>query len=852
MAGERKSATGSASAGASDRGAASAARQLESWVADYRPIDGIPDEFIGPDGAPRPHWLKFLGTMARLPAQEMAQRFDSADRHIRDSGISYRVYGEASDRTWPLSRLPLLIDGAEWQTLARGVEQRAELLERVLDDLYGEGRLVGEGAIPAAAVLGSSEFIRPLEGVRPPGGRWLQFYAVDIGRGPDGRWWVLGDRAQAPSGAGYALENRLVFSRAFANLYRDLNVERLAPFFREFRAGLAASAERSDPRICLMTPGPYSETYFEQAYLAKYLGFLLVEGGDLVMRDGHIHVRTIAGLKRADVLWRRVDSRSCDPLELDGGSRLGVPGLVEAIRAGGVSIGNMPGTGVIESRALLGYLPALARRLLGEDLQLPHIATWWCGEPDARRHVLENLDRIAVAAAFNDSAPGLSSGEAQVTQAMPLADREHLARLISQRGVDYVGQEVVQLSTTPALINGKLEPRPFVLRVFAAATPQGWRVMPGGFCRISDELDARAVSMGEGVRSSDVWVTSERPVEMTTLLPRSDSVRIVRKLANLPSRAADNLFWFGRYIERAESTLRLVRCFSNRGIDVDTTSSNARQTRDRLSKLLTAWGATPPNDGETKTVYPPAEIAWRAVSDATLQGSGLALVQGARRAASMIRERLSIDMWQILGELEVQLQPRSIGHTDTELVDQTEACLRTFAALSGLAQENFSRVAGWSFLDMGRRLERGISTCRMARQFADKDATAENLDVLLDIIDSQITYRSRYVFGIALAPVRDMVLLDPYNPRSVAFQTARIAEQLAGLPALRTDGMLEPPHRITTSLLGDLAVEEAAKIDVPRIMGWEQKLYALGEAIEARYFLQGPNAVRTERMTDLA
>ena len=313
----------------------SAAQRLSGWLRGYQTLQGIPDELFDSMGRPRDHWLCFLGDFAEYPEGESKSRFDLATRHIRDTGVSYRIYGEESERSWPLNPLPLILGQREWTQIAAGVEQRANLMEMLLQDFYGKATLLADGALPAAALTGSADFLQAMRGVEPPGGRYLQIYAADLGRGPDGRWWVLDDRTQAPSGAGYALENRLVLSRAYPNLYTAMNVMRLAPFFEGLRKGLAARAGRSDPRICLLTPGPFSETYFEQAHLARYLGFLLVEGDDLIARDGKVYVRTIAGLKRADVILRRVDAEFIDPLELNSASRLGTPGMLEAIRAGG-------------------------------------------------------------------------------------------------------------------------------------------------------------------------------------------------------------------------------------------------------------------------------------------------------------------------------------------------------------------------------------------------------------------------------------------------------------------------------------------------------------------------------------
>jgi uncharacterized circularly permuted ATP-grasp superfamily protein/uncharacterized alpha-E superfamily protein len=822
---------------------------VAAWTRNYAPLAGTPDEFIGADGAIRPHWRHMLNGLASLEQDAIEQRFEAADRRIRNMGMSYRVQGESAERSWPLSRIPLLIPEIEWREIARGVEQRAELFEKILADIYGDGALVRDGLLPAAAVTGSPDFLAAMRGVAPPGGRWLRLYAADIGRGPDGRWWVLGDRAQAPSGSGYALENRLVVSQAFPSLYGEMNVERLAPFFREFRAGLRASAQRSGPRICILTPGPWSQTYFEQAYLARYLGFLLVEGGDLVMRDGHIYVRTIAGLKRADVLWRHVDADWCDPIELNPASHIGVPGLIDAIRAGGVAVENMPGSGLVESRALLAFLPALARRLIGGDLMMPSIATWWCGQAGGRDKVLRMLGEIAIAGAFGDQIRDFPGQRSLLGSQLADADRARLIRDIGERGVDYVGQDIVRLSTTPRWEKGRLVPRPFVLRVYAAATPNGWRVMPGGFCRVSDQPDARAVSMGEGVESADVWVLSDGPVEAATLLPSPEKVRIIRLLGNLPSRAADNLFWFGRYLEREEATLRLVRCICGRVMDPDTPAHGARQSLEKLKAILVGWGAVSSEGAKESS----AAASDSALRDEDNTGSALSIARAARNAASVIRERLTPETWRLIGRLEsciVDTPTRAL--LEPEIVDCADDALTTIAALSGLFDENFNRGAGWIFYDMGRRIERGINTCRLARHFAGKEASAHNLDVLLDLIDSQITYRSRYLTGVASGPVRDMALLDPFNPRSVAFQAAAIDDHMAALPILRQDGMLEEPRRLSTQLRADLSTEDAEAIDDLAILGLEQRLMTLAEAIAARYFLQGANHARAEKVTGLA
>jgi uncharacterized circularly permuted ATP-grasp superfamily protein/uncharacterized alpha-E superfamily protein len=804
-----------------------------AWYANYAPLPGIPDEFVGPDGQPRGSWRNFLSL---LDADGSEESLAAAERRVRDIGVSYRVHGEARERSWAMNRLPLLIEESDWKEIVAGVTQRASVIEALLSDVYGDGRLVADGILPAAVVAGSRDYLRPLVGLKPPGGRWMHLYAADLGRGPDGRWWVLGDRAQAPSGQGYALENRLVMSRALPMAYRSMNVERVAPFFRALRASLAEAATRSQPRICLLTPGPYSETYFEQAYLARYLGFLLVEGDDLVVHEGKTHVRTIAGYKRADVIWRRVDSDFIDPLELNGKSRLGVPGLLSALRSGQTVVSNVPGSGYAESRALMSFMPAIARHLLGNNLAMPNIATWWCGDRATQQNVLANFDSLAISNAFSGDVPGFDKQQQILPASLPAADRARLYDAVKARGLDYVGQEVVRLSTAPVWNDGQLVPRPFVLRVYAAATPDGWRVMPGGFCRLSAGPDARAISMGEGAQSADVWVLSSKPVAMETLLPATDNVAIHRILGNLPSRAADNLFWYGRYLERVEATLRVVRCLCARSLDIDLASGDISKTISQLVHQLVAWGAVSTENEKAPTLT----VVRQALCDENAYGSGLVGVRLARNAGAVIRERISVDASKLLRLLDMQMSNLDGLMSEADAFEAADRALQTLAALAGLEQENMNRSAGWRFLDMGRRTERAINTCRLARTFAPEEASADDLDVMLDLIDSQITYRSRYLTGVALAPVRDMVLLDPFNPRSVGFQIETIGQHIATLPTLRNDGMLEEPSQLIVKLVTEISTSAAKDLDSTIILALEQKISNFAEAVAARYFLRRP------------
>lgn len=789
---------------------------------------------VAADGSIREHWVPFLQALTALGPAGITRRFASADKYLRDSGVYYRVYDDAaggSERLWPLSHVPLIIDPAEWSHLERGLIQRAELLEQILADSYGESRLVRDGALPAAVVAGSREYLRPLAGVTPRGGSYLWLYAADIGRGPDGRFWVLSDRTQAPSGPGYALENRIALSRALPDTYRDFNVRRLAGFFEDFRSALTGLARREDGRPALLTPGPLNETYFEHAYLARYLGFLLVQSEDLAVRNDDVFVRTVSGLRRLEVLLRRLDSDYADPLELNSASRIGVPGLVRAVRGQRVAVANALGSGMVESRALLSFMPVLAQRILGEDLLLPNVATWWCGQPQERHYVMERLDQLVVAPAFRDSVAGLPADSAVLGSSLDVEQRGRLEQAVARRGVDIVGQEPARLSTTPVWVNGRLEPRPFILRCFVARTKDGWSVMPGGFCRVSDREDAYAVSMQTGGRSADVWVTSTAPVAPLSLLPTPEDIPIRRTTGLLPSRTADNMFWLGRYSERAEATLRVVRALASQLAE---TGRRQDPVTVRLADMLRAWGAAPGTDPERPDPGPLGTLL-AAINDEDLPGSVPGLVSRTMRAASVTRDRLSTDTWRALSELDDLAGAQTAITSEMEVIEFSQRALRILAALAGFVHENMTRLYAWRFLELGRRIERSLAVCRFTRRFAFDSSWQEGLDALLELVDSQITYRNRYVIR-AVAPALDLILLDENNPRSVAFQIGRMGLSLAELPGHERSGPLNEAERIVARLRTDFQVADPRSIRPTDLLATERRLMELSAILSERYF----------------
>ena len=789
----------------------------------YAPLRGVTDEMVDADGALRAHWRPFLAALNQLGHEEVESRFEQLARRVRVSGASYRAPDSPSQGEQPLSisRLPLLMGASEWRAIAEGVVQRARLQEALLADVYGPQTLLADGVLPAALIAGSPEFLRPLVNVKPRGGKFLRLYAADLGRGPEGKWWVIADRTQAPSGAGYALESRLAMSRVFSENFGALEVERLAGFFHHFRESLAALAQPGGGGVCVLTPGPLSETYFEHAYLARYLGFQLVEGEDLTVRDDSVFVRTVAGLRRADVFVRRIDADFADPLELNAQSRIGAPGLTRAVRAGNVALANALGVGLAESRALLGFLPMLSQRLLGEDLQLPNVATWWCGQTRERDIVIDQLDRLAIAPAFNTQA------RARLGADFSKAERESFIASLHRRGMDYVGQEVISLSTMPLWSDGRLAPRPFQIRVFAAATEEGWVVMPGGFCRVSTVPDARAIAMQVGGLTADIWVLGEGPVDTQSLLPPAAAVEVKRHVGALTARSADNLFWFGRYLERAEATIRLIRAGHARAAMRDRGERAVAQT---ISAMLAEWGAIP-REAPLLT----RKIALAALTDARQIGTAASVAAAVRRAGSGIRERVSVDVASAVDELAEVLEPATRSRTDPG--ERCDRALRLLAAIAGFTQENMAQLTGWRFLEIGRRIERALNTVEFVEALGVRQASVASLETLLELGDSSITYAQRYFVTAAQRPILDLLLLDDNNPRSCAFQIRKLQGLALQMPGEAADDEPSPARRLAERLSAETIVSDAGAVDVALLGRLRTELLALSDAISDRYLV---------------
>lgn len=807
----------------------------DRWLADYRARAPAADVLAADTD---PAWAVMLEELAAVASADLGHAGERVRRHAADIGTGFRVIGEAQERPWPVSPVPLLLPAAEWSGIAAGVIQRAELLEAVLADLYGEQRLVRDGHLPAAVMTGSQSFLRQLVGVVPPGGRHLHCVAMDLARGPGGEWRVLADHLRLPTGAGYALENRLAVGRTLGGLADRLHIQRHAPFFAALHAGIAAACRRADPRLAILTPGRLNPSYAEQAHLARYLGMLLVEGADLAALEGRLYLRTIGGLKRLDGLWGRLDSRLLDPLAFDSQSQIGVPGLIDAWAGGDLVLANAPGAGVLEARAFAAFLPALAEPLTGAPLKLPNIATWWCGADRARAQVEASLDDLLIAPAFGDAPLALPDNRAIPGTALDETARAALRDDFRCRPQDYVGQELVRLSTMPVIAGDELVARPFTLRVFVARGGDGeWTVMPGGFARIGEGADARALELGEGAWSADVCVHGPEPVAPVSLLPPADSLHIRRNPGTLPSRVADNFFWLGRYLERGEALLAAIRLLLGHSIDVDGGAALAPDTVGRLVGLIVGAGAAP----RPASLRRADLTAFARAAMESDEGQSVASHNAAARAiGDGARDRLSADMVRLLDAPF----PRMPG-----MLDRAGTLQRRYAALSGLSAEHMVRTDAWRFLDLGRRIERGLAGARVVRLFGLGGASADDLSTMLDLADSQISYRQRYPTGVARIAALDLVALDGGNPRSLAYQLMRIAERLAELPVLSDDGMAEPQQAQAAALAALTATASAATLDADWLGEVERRLATLSDAVARRYFLHGAEPLRAGGLT---
>ncbi|WP_298494695.1 circularly permuted type 2 ATP-grasp protein [uncultured Maritimibacter sp.] len=785
--------------------------EIARLLGGYSRREGVADELFARDGTLRPVWRPLLKAIAEMSAEDLDRATARADQYLRDAGVYFRQYGKAgsAERDWPLSHLPLVLDGQEWAGIETALIERADLLEAMMADIYGEGRLVADGLLPPSMLAANPEWLRPMVGVQPRGGYFLHHVAFDIGRGPDGDWWVMGDRTQAPSGSGFALETRIATNRAFSKIIGQSNVRRLAGFFRHFRDALQGMTTSSSSRVGILTPGPLNDTYFEHAYIARYLGFSLMQGSDLTVQDGKLMVRTVNGLNPVEVLWRRMDSGWIDPLELEEGSRIGTPGMVDALRAGAFTMVNALGSGVLEARAMMAFTPRIADHLTGRPLSMPNIATWWCGDEAAREYAIENLGRMILDDAMSTRLPA-DQGPSAVVGGTTVQGEPVNPDWVRQNGARLAAQENLSLSTAPALVDGSLEARPMSLRVFLARSIGGWKVMPGGFARIGSLDQGHDVAMQRGGSVADVWVVSDTPdTANDTLLPPSGTAYKRSDLGVLPSTAADNLLWLGRYVERVEFNIRLIRAYHLR---------------------LAEMGA-----GDYPiTAFIAEQLSYKGIDVAEpIPAQLTADLAAALRSAGAVRDRFSVDGWNALVDLQRTLADFSLRVTPGDDAARAySVLLRKIVGFSGLVHENMYRFMGWRFLSLGRAIERGLDTLYLVRACVDDAAPHGTFDLAIEVGDSVMTHRRRYTIETDRRTVIELLLLDDMNPRSVHLQLEALREHAEFLPHLDDDRITPFQVRVVelVTRLASVRAEDVTNRKLDRLIRDAGQLHMLLDA----------------------
>jgi uncharacterized circularly permuted ATP-grasp superfamily protein/uncharacterized alpha-E superfamily protein len=831
---------------------------------------GIPkhyDEVFAAPGKLRPHWRRFTELTGALGSEEYGRRWDQARSLLEQNGLTYPDPSDPTGqrRPWELDPYPLLIAADEWRSISSALQQRATVLDLLLRDLYGSQELFQRGLLPPEAVYRHPGFRLPYCGQAPPHGRFLHFYAADLTRSPDGQWWVLADHTEAPSGVGFALENRLALSRMLPEVFRQCQVQRLAPYFVAVREELSrlAPLHHRDPRIVILTQEAGGHNYFEDAYLARYLGYTLAEAGDLAVRNNHVFMKTLGGLLPVDVLVRRPNSDDCDPLELSERSAFGVAGMMNSAHTGRVAVANTLGSGLAESPVFMAFLPSLCQALLDEPLLMPGVASWWCGDKRWLPYVLSRLDQLEILHTYRRRGSEHASAEELASLSM-----EELAARISADPSKYVAQERVTRSTAPTWSGAAAKPAFVALRVFVVASADGYTVMPGGLTRVSSSLDSLRLSLVEGHRSKDTWVLSDGPVLPVTLLKTSDDdVPLRRGGVDLPSRVAEDFFWLGRQAERAESLARLLRTVT---IKLTSESDSASLVElPSLLRVLAEGGQIEPGFvvDEIKLRLPAIErVLPMSVFDDRQSHSLRGTVTRLAHLGAVVRDRLSLDTWQILRQLDEQFWPSSTEADMADMLEKINALLQSLSAFTGLTLENMTRTQAWQFLQLGRRIERGVQTASLIRNMLQDGGATEYavLESLLEAADSIMTYRSRYLARVQLGPVLDLLLTDESNPRSVAFQLAHCAAHVAQLPRDIDELKETPEQKLATSLLEmirgvdsqtlarDYILDDATPGKTNRL-DWlftklESTLPKLSDAVSHRYLIHvGP----TQRLAEI-
>ncbi|MEL7498295.1 MAG: circularly permuted type 2 ATP-grasp protein [Planctomycetota bacterium] len=812
--------------------------------ADYRPSLNVHDEVMDDSLALRPHWRPLAEELRQLDIEGMDRRSKQIQRTIHQNGIAYSAYGDPSvrDQHLQLDPLPLIIADQEWSQIETALKQRAELLNQLLADLNGPQNLLRDGILPVDVLWQHPHYQLPNHGLPCPGGRHLHVYSAELVRSPQGNWWVQSDRTDSPSGSGFALENRIAISRAFPDAFRRCNVKRLASYFISLKEQLTdiAKTNTDNPHIAILSAGAGSSRFFEDSFLARYLGFTLVETNDLVVRSGRVMLKTLSGLSPIDVIFRRHQSNTLDPLELGGGIP-GVPGILQVIRDENVVVVNAPGSGLVESPIFMAFMPRICRALMDSDLKLPGVATWWGGEKKSLELMLDRIDQIHLLPAYRTrKLPGESRKRANSRMAKPTQterlSRQERIELIRANPSAWVGQEMIACSSTPVFQDGRLSAGYLTIRTFLTAKKRSWHALPGGLVRISHSPFDVSRQPFQGGGTKDAWVLSDVPVEPTSLLRKpNDQLKPVRSRGFVPSRIADNLCWLGRYLERADASARLLRA-----IAVRLTGESDPEDSVELPMLLRALTASGQLDKklirqDLKNHLPTIQalLVKQAINHNVSHSLRFQIDQVVALAGT-VRDRLSSDAWRIVSEMSGSFGNYQASQCDLiDLLNIIDKLVVGLAAFSGFVSESMTRTNAFNFLNIGRHLEHSLQLTALIKNciVVDRNVTGELLQSILEVADSELTYRSRYYANLQLPAVMDLLIADELNPRSLAYQLKKLYANLEQLPeSVGEEQSLD--RKLTDTMLTNVMSADMFDICKVDASGHSQELNQLIASIE--------------------
>jgi uncharacterized circularly permuted ATP-grasp superfamily protein/uncharacterized alpha-E superfamily protein len=748
------------------------------------------DEVLDSNGTVKPHWKALFSTLEKLGIEELNNRNQEIISKLRENGVTYNVYGtpDGLNRPWQLDPIPFLIEQSEWNTIAKGLQQRATVLDLMLKDLYGPRNLVRDGIIPAELVFDNTGFFRPCIDIKLPSAHQLTLFAADMARGPDGQMWVVDNRTQAPSGSGYTLENRVVMSKLLPELASGMYVSKLSPYFNSVQNTVLRLSDKSKdaPNIVYLTPGPNNEAYFEHAYLASYLGYTLAQGDDLLVRNCCVWLKSIDGLQKVDVIIRRIDDDWCDPLELREESQLGVPGLLQAIRMGNVQVLNAPGTSVLENHAFLAFMGNICQYFLNEKLIMPSVATWWCGHAKELSYVLDNLDQLIIKKANRKSKFRSIYG-----RLLTASEKEDVKRMVSLAPHEFIAQQEVSLSTTPSLIDGHIEPRYAVLRAFMVADENGYYVMQGGLTRSSADKDRFVISNQYGGLSKDTWIVSDKTEDAQERVLLSTPAA-VNKHVSLPSRSAENLFWVGRYCERTMAIIKFMNITINvLNLDRNFGGSAKQEHIKVLLQSLTHLSATYPgflNDEDDRFSDPYTEII-DMISNTGRAGSVSANIGAFLNAVGAVRNQWDTEIWRIVDLIDNGFHEiRNASSMNSNNIQKTlDGLFNNMFTFLGVIAESMPRDNSFLLLETGKLIERILSRVSVIQSnFGVRNATAvENELIEATLINHHllVNYRQIYKSHLSVEAMLDMVLLEKRLPYSLAYMLDELRKNLSKLPS---------------------------------------------------------------------